>query len=82
MEAKAESPTSNGVAAPSAPSHAASRVQRWNWLKRWGVEVARRRGQMRARMAVARRLAVVMHRIWADGTTFCWARDQAAGTAA
>jgi hypothetical protein len=25
-----------------------TRVQRWSWLKRWGVEVARRRGHMRA----------------------------------
>jgi transposase len=50
-----------------------TRVQRWNWLKHWGVEIARRRGQMRARIAVARRLAVIMHRMWIDGTTFRWA---------
>jgi transposase len=52
-----------------------TRVRRWSWLKRWGVEVARRRGRMRARVALARRLAVVMHRMWLDGTTFRWARD-------
>jgi hypothetical protein len=28
-----------------------TRVQRWSWLKNWGVEIARRRGQMRARIA-------------------------------
>ena len=44
-----------------------TRVQRWSWLKRWGVDVARRRGKVRAQVAVARRLAVIMHRMWIDG---------------
>jgi transposase len=52
-----------------------TRVQRWSWLKRWGVEVARRRGKVRAQVAVARRLAVIMHRMWIDGTPFQWSRD-------
>ena len=52
-----------------------TRVQRWSWLKRWGVEVARRRGKMCAQVAVARRLAVIMHRMWIDGTAFRWNRD-------
>jgi len=52
-----------------------TRVQRWSWLKRWGVEVARRRGKMRAQIAVARRLAVIMHRMWTDGTKFEWTRS-------
>lgn len=39
-------------------------------LKRWGLKIAERRGMNRARVAVARRLAIVLHRIWADGTTF------------
>jgi hypothetical protein len=52
-----------------------TRVQRWSWLKRWGVEIARRRGKMRAQVAVARRLAVVMHRMWVDGRPFQWTRD-------
>ncbi len=54
-----------------------TRVQRWSWLKRWGVDVARRRGKLRAQVAVARRLAVVMHRMWVDGTTFQWTRGAA-----
>ena len=54
-----------------------TRVQRWSWLKRWGVEVARRRGKVRAQVAVARRLAVIMHRMWIDGTPFRWSRDGA-----
>jgi transposase len=58
-----------------------TRVQRWSWLKRWGIEIARRRGKMRAQVAVARRLAVVMHRMWLDGRPFQWTRgsiDEAA----
>jgi transposase len=55
-----------------------TRVQRWSSLKHWGVEVAKRRGLKRARIAVARRLAVIMHRIWVDGTTFRWTKAVAA----
>lgn len=50
-----------------------TRTRRWCALKRWGVAVARRRGMNRARVAVARRLAIVMHRMWSDGTDFRWA---------
>src|SRR6266705_320779 len=35
---------------------------KWSWLKAWGVRVAQRRGIRRAIVAVARRLAVVLHR--------------------
>lgn len=41
-----------------------------SWLKTWGMQVARRRGMKRAVVAVARRLAVVLHRMWSDGTQF------------
>jgi transposase len=51
------------------------RVKRWSALKHWAVQVARRRGFMRAKVALARRLAVIMHRIWIDGTTFQWTRE-------
>jgi transposase len=61
-----------------------TRVGRWSWLKRWGLEVLKRRGKMRAQVAVARRLAVIMHRMWLDDTDFCWHRepDAPAGAAA
>jgi transposase len=59
-----------------------TRVQRWSWLKRWGVEVARRRGKIRAQVAVARRLAVILHRMWIDGAPFRWTRDSADEAAA
>ena len=32
-----------------------TRVQSWNWLKRWGLEVVKRRGKRRAQVAVARK---------------------------
>jgi transposase len=35
--------------------------------------VLKRRGKMRAQIAAARRLAVIMHRMWLDGTDFRWA---------
>ena len=40
------------------------------WLKAWAMEIARRRGMKKASVALARRLAVIMHRIWVDGTEF------------
>ena len=55
-----------------------SRVTRFSALKRWGLEVAKRRGLKRAKVAVARRLAVILHRMWIDGTTFRWGKTEAA----
>jgi hypothetical protein len=42
------------------------------------MQIARRRGMKKAIVALARRLAVIMHRIWVDGTEFRWARETAA----
>ena len=39
-------------------------------LRAWGVAIARRRGAKRARVAVARKLAVIMHRMWVSGGQF------------
>lgn len=39
-------------------------------LKTWGLQVAARRGKLRAFIAVARRLAVILHRMWIDETDF------------
>ena len=51
-----------------------TRDQRWSALKSWGVAVAKRRGLHRAIVAVARKLAIILHRIWIDGTTFNWSQ--------
>jgi hypothetical protein len=32
----------------------------------------------RAKVALARKLAVILHRIWVEGTTFRWGREVAA----
>jgi transposase len=48
---------------------------RWSWLKAWAMKVARQRGMKKAVVALARRLAVIMHRIWVDGTEFRWTRE-------
>ena len=53
-------------------------VKKWSWLKAWAMQIARRRGMKKAIVALARRLAVIMHRIWVDGTEFRWTRDAAA----
>src|SRR5476651_1917357 len=52
-----------------------TRTNKWSWLKVWAMQIARRRGKKRAIVALARRLAVIMHRIWVDGTEFRWTRD-------
>src|SRR5436190_22007851 len=51
------------------------RSTRWSWLKAWAMQIAKRRGLKRAIVALARRLAVIMHRIWVDGTEFRWTRE-------
>ncbi len=57
------------------------RVAKWSWLKAWAMKIARHRGMKRATVALARRLAVILHRIWVDGTEFQWTREQTAATA-
>jgi len=52
--------------------------RKWSWLKAWAMQIARRRGMKKAIVALARRLAVVMHRIWVDGTEFRWTKEQVA----
>ena len=45
------------------------------------MQIARRRGMKKAIVALARRLAVIMHRIWVDGTEFRWNREPTATAA-
>ena len=46
------------------------RSTKWTPLKAWAMRVAVRRGAKRAKIALARKLAVIMHRMWVDGTEF------------
>ena len=53
------------------------RSTKWSWLKAWAMQIARRRGMKKAIVALARRLAIIMHRIWVDGTEFRWTKEAA-----
>jgi len=53
-----------------------TRATRFSSLKRWAMDVAKRQGMRRARVALARKLATVLHRIWAGGTEFVWGKDR------
>ena len=43
-----------------------TRSIKWSWLKAWAMKIAKNRGLKRTIVALARRLAVIMHRIWVD----------------
>jgi transposase len=51
-----------------------TRSAKWSWLKAWAMKIAKHRGMKRAIVALARRMAVVMHRMWVDGTEFRWTK--------
>ena len=54
------------------------RQAKWSWLKAWAMKIAGHRGMKKATVALARRLAVILHRIWVDGSEFQWTRETAA----
>ncbi len=49
------------------------RLKRPCALRTWGLALQERKGAKRARVAVARKLAVLLHRLWQDETDFRWA---------
>jgi transposase len=55
-----------------------TRVAKWSALKAWGIRLAKRSGLRKAKVAVARKLAVILHRMWIDGTEFNWSTKKAA----
>jgi transposase len=55
-----------------------TRVPKWSALKAWGMRLAKRNGLRKAAVAVARKLAVILHRMWIDGTEFDWSTKKAA----
>lgn len=52
-----------------------TRSSRNSSLKTWGMELAKTRGHRRAVIAVARKLAVILHRLWLDDTRFRWGTE-------
>jgi transposase len=57
-----------------------ARVNRFSSLKSWGVRLAARKGLRKAAVAVARKLAMILFRIWTDGTTFRWSQENEPAT--
>jgi transposase len=49
------------------------RVRRDCALRRWGLQLAASKGPKRARVAVARKLASLLHTLWRSDTSFQWA---------
>lgn len=54
------------------------RSRKWSSLRVWGMTIAKTRGMARARVAVARKLAVILHRMWQDGSEFRWGKEPVA----
>lgn len=54
------------------------RTRRWSALKAWGMRLMKRIGAKKAKVAVARKITVILHCIWTDGTSFVWGAEKAA----
>jgi transposase len=54
-----------------------TRTVRISPLKSWAPGVAKRRGTKKAPVALARKLGVILQRMWVDGTSFRWTNDAA-----
>ena len=52
-----------------------TRVQKWSRVRAWAMCIAKRRGHNKDIVALARRLGVIMHRMWTDGTEFRLTRE-------
>jgi transposase len=55
-----------------------TRAAKWSALKAWGIRLAKRSGLRKAKVAVARKLAVILHRMWVDSTEFNWSSKEIA----
>ena len=55
-----------------------TKLQRWSPLKAWGARLAKRIGSKKARVAIARKIAVILDCIWTDGPEFRWTKEMAA----
>jgi transposase len=59
-----------------------TRSRKWSSLRAWGMKIAKHRGMARARVAVARKLAVILHRMWAEGAEFRFGKQPGANALA
>jgi len=44
--------------------------KKWSTLRAWGMKLAKRVGTKKALVGVARKLAIIMHRMWMEGSDF------------
>ncbi|CCA92476.1 IS110 family transposase [Novosphingobium sp. PP1Y] len=49
-----------------------TRIDRFSALKSWGLRIAKRGGFKKAKVAVARKLATILHAMWTTGEEFRW----------
>ncbi|GGC05226.1 hypothetical protein GCM10011494_24770 [Novosphingobium endophyticum] len=49
-----------------------TRVAKWSKIKAWAMNIAKRRGAKRAKVALARKLGIILHRMWVDETDFVY----------
>jgi transposase len=52
------------------------RAKKWTAFRAWDLRIAKRTSMKNAMIAVARKLAVILHRMWIDGTEFIFAKEQ------
>ena len=55
-----------------------TRVSTWSTLRAWGMRLAKRSGATKAKVALARKLAVILHRMWVDKSEFRWGKQAVA----
>ena len=53
-----------------------TRSSRWSSLKAWGMKLKKNRGHKKAVVAVARKLAVILHRMWINDSQFQWGTER------
>ena len=61
----------------SAATSLMTQVRRFSALKSWAVRLSGRKGFKKAAVATARKIAVILHAIWRDGTEFTWTKETA-----
>lgn len=49
-----------------------TRTKTWTKLRAWGLRIMKRSGLKKAAAAVARKLAIILLRMWQDGKAFIW----------
>jgi len=52
--------------------------KKWSSLRAWGLKLGKRVGMKKACVAVARKLAIIMHRMWLDESDFQYGRQPTA----